>query len=173
MTDGPKYTSTLKLNQKTVQKNLDMLIDGYDGIPASNGYIDIIILRERYVDFINALTELNLAIECVSWWCLATDENKEQYGCPHGYGGPMTKFGWFSELSHDFDEIEKKEIERLECEYSSERVRRINEIAAAIIKDKRTITYGDGSYLVFARNTCLTPAFWIRVPDDWERQEKV
>lgn len=161
MTDGNKYTSTLKRNQETVQKNLDRLIDEFDGIPVGNGYIDIIILRERYVDFINRLTELHLAIECISWWCHATDENIGKFGCPHGFGGPMTQFGWFSEMC-EYHDIDKDAIGHLENEYTSESVRRINEMAAKMIMDN----------LAFQKRICLTPGFWIRVPDDWIRETK-
>ncbi len=170
MNESLKYTSTLKQNQKVVQKKLDRLIDEYAGNPVGNGYIDIIILREKYIDFINGLTELNLAIECVGWWCRAIDENKKNCGCPHGYGGPMTQFGWFSEMCHDFDEINKDAIDNLESKYTSSNVKAINELAATIIKDKRTMTYADGSYLTFQGNVCLTPGFWIRVPADWRRE---
>ncbi len=173
MNDMSEYTSKLKQNRLAIRRDLNNLITEYEGTPASNGYIDIIIVREKFEPFIGELTKLGLAIESISWWCNATDENKKQFGCPHGYGGPMTKFGWFSELSHDFDEIDTKEIEHLERNCTNENIKRINNISTAIIMNKRTITYADGSYLVFEKNPCLTPGFWIRVPDDWRNQENV
>ena len=173
MTIKQEYLRILKQEQETFQRDLDKLIDEYEGYSVGIGYIDIIIVRNRIDSFIDALTNLGLAIESVSWWCNATDENKKKFGCPHGYGGPMTKFGWFSEMCHDFDEIDEKEIKHLERDYTKENIKRINDIAATIIKNKRTITYADGSYLVFEKNPCLTPGFWIRVPDDWRRRENV
>lgn len=164
-----QYTSALKLHQKTIQQQLDNLIEQFTGEPVGDGYIDIIIIRERYAEFIHTLTALNLAIECVSWWCHATDEHKASLGCPHGFGGPMTRFGWFSEMSFDFDEIAQEAINCLENSYTPANVKRINEMAAEIIRSKRTGPYPDGSYLEFQKDCCLTPGFWIYVPSDWRR----
>ncbi len=171
MTDTHAYTSKLNQNRSAIRRDLNNLIADYEGTLVGKGYIDIIIVRDKVQPFINELTKLGLAIESISWWCHATDENKKMFGCPHGYGGPMTIFGWFSEMCHDFDDIDRTEIENLERDYSNENIKRVNDIAAAIIENKRTIPDSDGSYLVFENNPCLTPGFWIRIPDGWRIQE--
>ncbi len=172
MTNSSQYTSYLTDNQSEIQKGLDKLIVQYEGNPVGNGYIDIIVIRERYADFISSLTDNGLVVEAISWWCLASEENKESYGCPHGYGGPMTKFGWFSELSHDLDEIDDQFIEQLESEFTQNNIELINDNAKEIIKHKITMPYSR-SKLEFQANSCLTPGIWIRVPQDWIREDGI
>ena len=98
MTTEKRYISSLN---KQKQGQINQLIADY-GVYSGTRYSDIIIPRDRFVEFINSLTNIGIAINSVGWWCNATDENKTKYGCPHGYGGPMTKFGWFSEMCHAF-----------------------------------------------------------------------
>ncbi len=167
MTNTLQYLAALDQQQHTIQQNLNKLIDDYGAHPVGNGYIDIIVLRDRYVNFIDALTDLNLAIEYITWWCHATDEHKVQYGCPHGSGGPMTKFGWFSEITFSDDEIDKQLIQELELNFTPENINKVNIVAASIIENKKIDSFADGNSLIFQENECLTPAFWIRVPDNW------
>lgn len=159
------YLSTID-KQKQIQ--LEKLIELYDIYVVGNGYVDLIIMKDKYSDFIDDLSEIGLMIEGISWWCNATDDNKSKYGCPHGYGGPMTKYGWFSEMSHDYDDLEN-EILVVDI-FSQDSVREINEKAKNIIKSKRTITYADGSFLTFKDNPCLTPGLCIYVPENWTRE---
>ena len=103
------YISTID-TQNQVQ--LEKLIELYDIYVVGTGYVDLIIMRDKYSDFIDDLSAIGLMIESISWWCNATDDNKSKYGCPHGYGGPMTKYGWFSEMSHDYNDLEKRDFVR-------------------------------------------------------------
>lgn len=166
-------TSYILSLDRQKQMHLDGLIEKFQAYPVGTGYIDIIILRDQYVDFINELTELNLAVNSISWWCHATEENKTKYGCPHGYGGPETQFGWFSEMSHDFDDIEEIEHEHffiLDKSFDSDVIKEVNDKSISIIQNKKTITHADGNFLVFQNNPCLTPGIWVYVPDEWTRQ---
>jgi len=161
----------MSLLDKQKQKQLDELIARYAVYSSDTSYGDIIVPRDGVVDFVNGLTNIGVAINSLNWWCDATDENKNKYGCPHGYGGPMTGVGWFSEMCHDFDEIsatEKGLFLSLDADFKSETVKIINDKIIELIKNKRTITYSDGTFLTFQNNPCLTPGLDLYVPNDWK-----
>ena len=132
-------------------------------------YIDIIVSRNNYIDFINELTKFKFVIEAISWWCHCTTYNEKNLGCPHGYGGPKSKYfeGWYSERSHDFDEIDQNDIDELGNDFNETTVKKINNKALNIINNKQTISYEDGTFHEFKKDICLTPGLWVRVPDDW------
>ncbi len=148
---------------------LDRLVARYSVHIVGDGYIDIIVTRDRCFDFINELTGAGLVIEAVSWWCHATDQNKRVLGCPHGYGGPMTAIGWFSELSHDFDELTEEEMAGLKANDFHNEVTRINNNMIETIRCKVTLPLADGTSLRFSEHACLTPGIWVHVPEDWKR----
>ena len=160
MTTDTKYISTL---DKDKQEKVDQLIDKYEVPVVGTGYIDIILPRDRFEKFISDLTDLNIAIESISWWCHATDSNKKDLGCPHGMGGPMTKYGWFSEIVQEHDELTN--------DYDNEPIKTINQRALSAIKNKRTENY-DGTTWTFDKTYCLTPGLWLHVPHEWTRKEK-
>jgi len=150
------------------QEELDRLISRYGvGYPPVGSYIDIIVGRERCMDFVGDLTDMGFAIEAVSWWCHATEENKRSLGCPHGYGGPMTEVGWFSEITHEFDEVDSNDIVEIDLRYDQDAVQRMNASMAETIRNKQVLTAGP--VLSFSGAGCLTPGFWIRVPEVWKR----
>lgn len=156
------------------QKQLDELIVKFAVYSSGTVYGDIIVPRNNVADFIYALTTLGIAVNSVSWWCNATDENKNKYSCPHGYGGPMTRVGWFSEMCHDFDEIHAMERERflsLDTEFESETIKIINDKVMKLIHNKRTTTYADETFLTFQNNPCLTPGFDLYVPSCWKGKQ--
>ncbi len=166
-----KYLLTLDTK---IQKQLDLLIEKFEAYPVGTGYIDIIVLGDKYIEFINELTDLGLAVNSISWWCNASKENKKKYGCPHGYGGPKTQFGWFSEILDEFDNVEEAEQQnfiKLNKNFSSDIIKKINNKAKSIIKNKKTKPKADENYLVFQKSPCLTPGIWIQVPDDWRSKE--
>jgi hypothetical protein len=171
MTTEKTYISSLD-NQK--QEQLDNLIEKYAVYSNDTVYGDIIVPRDNFVEFINCLTNIGVVINSIDWWCNATDENKNKYGCPHGYGGPMTKVGWFSEMSHDFDDICKIESDlflSLDTDFKTEVVKKINDKSIGLIQNKRTNTYVDGTFLTFKNNPCLTPGLDLYVPNDWEKKK--
>jgi hypothetical protein len=169
MTTEKSYISSLN---KQKQGQINQLIADH-GVYSGTRYSDIIIPRDQFVEFINSLTNIGIAINSVGWWCNATDKNKTKYGCPHGYGGPMTKFGWFSEMCHDFDEIGEIENElflSLANDFKPETIKSINEKVIILILNKRTITFSDGTFLTFENNPCLTPGLALYVPKDWTNE---
>ncbi|MCB9164477.1 MAG: hypothetical protein H6592_08595 [Flavobacteriales bacterium] len=161
-----KYLDTIAERQI----ELDRLVETYAAAVVGNGYIDIIVPRERYMDFFEELTKSGFAVEAVSWWCHATEENKRSLGCPHGYGGPMTSIGWFSELSHDFDEATDEDTQRLDGVDIRSEVRRLNDRMIAIIQNKEILKMANGRSLKFSADGCLTPGIWVRVPENWMRE---
>ena len=170
MTTEKSYISSL---DKQTQLQLDKLIDKYAVYSSDTAYDDIIVPRNNISDFIDGLTKIGIAINSLDWWCNATEENKNKYGCPHGYGGPMTKAGWFSEMSHDFDEIcalEQDLFLSLDTDFKVETVKAINDKAIQHIQNKRTITYADGTFLTYQNNPCLTPGLDLYVPNDWKKK---
>ena len=130
----------------------------------------ILLFQEKNISiFIEGLTILEIAIEAVSWWCNATDNNKKENGCPHGYGGPITKYGWFTEMCHDFDEIEKEVLAGLDNNCNHKLIKDINDKVKQIIENKQTVKNAEGLSLKYNSNSCLTPALWLYVADDWVR----
>jgi len=131
-------------NAQKRKQQLDYLVLKHKGQPVGDGYIDIIVSRDNYAAFVEDLTTNKFAIVAVSWWCHCTPENKTRFGCPHGYGGPKSIYfdGWFSERSHDFDEVVK---DRQKDEDEAEFVKRVNDTAMDIIENKRTVPYADGT----------------------------
>ena len=161
------YLQTLD-NQKQIQ--LNRLIEKYDVYAAGSGYIDLIVSREKYVDFIDDLTLTGLMVEAVSWWCHVTEQNKKRFGCPHGYGGPNTKNGWFTEMSHDFDDLESEILQMTTNIVEQNSIKLINDKVKSLIANKQTIKDGNGNQLTFNKNPCLTPGIWIKVPNNWIRE---
>lgn len=169
MTTEKTYISTL---DKQKQEQLEVLIEKYAVYSSDTAYGDIIVPRDCFMEFINGLTDIGVAIDSILWWCNATEENKSKYGCPHGYGGPMTKVGWFSEMVHEFDEIRELYQDlflSLDNNFKAETLKKINDKAIELIQNKRTITHADGTFLTFQDNLCLTPGLDLYVHNDWKR----
>lgn len=87
------------------QFELDKILVKYKAQPVGDGYIDIIVSRENYNDFILELYQNNFNITDISWWewCFENEISK------YGMGGVRSNFydGWFSELSVDTDKIKE------------------------------------------------------------------
>lgn len=154
------------------QQELELLVAKHAVYSSEKAYGDIIVPRASIVEFIKGLTKIGITIDSLDWWCNATDENTIKYGCPHGYGGPLTEIGWFSEMCHDFDDISEIENElffSLANDFKVEIIENINANIIDLIQKKRTITFANGTFLTFAKNSCLTPGFNLLVPNDWTR----
>lgn len=163
------YLQTLEQNKAQVQPWLDELLLKYKGQPIGWGYADIIIPRELVTDFIHELSRQGIAVWSVTWWCHCVPDNPKSIGCPHGGGGPQSKYygGWFSECYWADDEIPQDILDRLNNTFTIADVEAINEKVLQIILNKKISTGANDNYLLFERDHCLTPAFWPHVPDDW------
>jgi hypothetical protein len=156
------YLDDLKINSTLIQKELEFLLSEYKVQPVGNGYIDMITANELVVDFINELTNKDLVIEGVTWWCHCTEKSKEVLACPHGMGGPISAYydGWFSEteipMFLPFNELENITLKRTVGD-----IKPINDLVIKYIKEEFPKS---DDYI-----ECLVPAIWLLVPDDWER----
>ncbi|QHI73476.1 hypothetical protein [Aminipila terrae] len=126
------------------KKALDKLLLTYKIQPVGWGYIDCICIKENVFEFINSLTELGIKVTDITWWYHCVIGEKKEKGCPHGGGGPMSKYfdGWFSEM-YQIPNIKVKDNK---------------EINSYVFNEWPNTS----DYL-----PCLIPAFWLDVPDDW------
>ena len=139
------------------KNRLDILLELHKAQPIGYGYIDIIVLRENYVQFINDLIQNGYLIKSISWWEWCP-QGKE---CEYGLGGPKSIFhdGWFSELPVDIDDI--KIDTNLKNEDEFEKIKYLIE--------NKTIKYPK-EIMTFKQNNWLTPAIWLDVPNDWRNK---
>lgn len=136
---------------------LDIILEKHKAQPVGHGYIDIIISRQNYKDFIYDLVTNGFKITSVSWWewCEGKNENE------HGLGGPESIFykGWFSEIPVEVDDF------NFSVDTTNENVLRdiLNKIEA------KTISFSDET-VTFDESNWLTPAIWLDVPEDWRNR---
>ena len=126
-----------------IKNKLDDLLLRYKVQPVGWGYIDCITIKENTSDFVNSLTKLGIGISELTWWCHCAVEGNKSTGCPHGGGGPRSKYfdGYFSEMYQI----------PIRCFSHND------EVLHFIISEWPA----NKDYL-----PCLVPAFWLNVPDD-------
>jgi hypothetical protein len=136
---------------------LDNIIEKHKAQPVGHGYIDIIVSRENYKDFISDLVTTGYKIESVSWWewCDERKENK------YGLGGPESIFykGWFAEIPVPLDDFSFSK------DTNKENI--IKEVLNKI--ETKTISFPD-KIVTFNGNSWLTPAIWLDVSDEWKNK---
>lgn len=83
------------------EKILNSLMNKYKVQAIGNGYLDCVVV-ENVSSFIHELTNVKIKVTNISFWCHCTEKHKHTYNCPHGMGGPKSKYydGWFSEMCH-------------------------------------------------------------------------
>jgi hypothetical protein len=135
----------------------DNILENHKEQPVGHGYIDIIVSRDNYKDFISDLVTNGYKIESVSWWewCEKNKENE------YGLGGPESIFykGWFSEIPVNVDDF------RFSADTTKENI--IKEVLNKI--ETKTISFSDVT-VTFKTSNWLTPAIWLDVPDDWRNK---
>lgn len=136
---------------------LDKILEKHKAQPVGHGYIDIIVSRANYKDFISDLVTNGFKIASISWWEWCTDKNESDYGL----GGPESIYfkGWFSEIPSDIDDLSPLTNTTTE--------NTISEIIRTI--EAKTISFSDET-VAFNKSTWLTPAIWLDVPDDWRNK---
>jgi hypothetical protein len=139
------------------KKILDDILQKHKAQPVGHGYIDIIVSRDNYRDFVSELVTNGFKIESISWWEWCADTNESEYGL----GGPESIFyrGWFSEIPVDVDDF------NFSADTTQESI--IQEILKKI--ETKTISFFDET-VTFNQNNWLTPAIWLDVPDDWRNK---
>ena len=136
---------------------LDNIIEKHKAQPVGHGYIDIIVSRDNYSDFIEEIVNSGYKVDSVSWWEHCLDNKTPEYGL----GGPESIFydGWFAEIPIKMDDIQLS----ASCNEKEKMETIIN-----LIKTKK-ISFGDEK-ITFQNNQWLTPALWLNVPDEWRNK---
>jgi len=153
------YISRLEQHAATIKPRLDQLLVDLEATPVGHGYIDIIVLRDRWDVFVDSVTGIGIAISHMTLWCHASEANQARYGCPHGLGGPMTKHGWITEMAGDWvfnAEALVPVAEDVDGD-GRDRVDRWNAAARDSLR----------SDLFCNQSPCYLPGFWLKVPEGW------
>ena len=139
------------------RNTLDDILEKQKAQPVGHGYIDIIVSRDNYMDFVSDLVTNDFKIKSVSWWEWRADKKQNEYGL----GGPESIFykGWFSEIPVDVDDF------NFSVDTAKENI--IKEIIEKI--EKKTISFSNET-VTFKESNWLTPAIWLDVPDDWRNK---
>ena len=138
---------------------LDRIIAKHKAQPVGWGYIDIVVRREHYRNFVEDILRAGINIGSISWW-----EYVDEMGKPntYGMGGPRSRFydGWFAEVGTELDEVPLSHSIELQ-------LTKIIDIVEN--KQIRLATLPDIS---FKGCRSLTPAFWLDVDDDWRNEQE-
>ena len=131
-----------------IKSDLDKLIKRHKVEPVGWGYIDCIISLDNVFDFINDLSDMGVKVSTLTWWCHCKGQSLV---CPHGMGGPRSRYydGWFSEMWFEMLDFEN------------------NEQVIAYLKnpkDKTMLQWFE------SRPKCLVPALWLDVPKNWRNE---
>jgi hypothetical protein len=148
------------MNLISDRKNvLDKMLVQYKAQPVGSGYIDIIVHRQNYKEFLKELLQNAFIIENISWWEYCNNEEESEYGS----GGPRSIYypGWFSELSIEQDDL------FITLEQINEQFEEVLTSIINIIENKR-IVFPDKEIISFRSSAWLTTGFWLKVPDEWK-----
>lgn len=138
---------------------LESILEKHKAQPVGSGYIDIIVRRENYKDFIVDLLNNDFKIVDISWWEWLPGNSINRYGM----GGPISKYydGWFSELTIDIDSLTIETLDKNEL---------LDNITSLI--ENKSITFAD-EIVTYRNNDWLTPAIWLEVPDLWNNADHI
>jgi hypothetical protein len=150
----------LAARRNEVQPELDAFLVASDLHPFGWGYIDIIAPLERCEEFVSKVTALEIPIPMIALWCHCTDQNRQRYGCPHGFGGPACEGGFFSEMCEP-DSFEPS-IPESRSDRSEDLATLLRDCNAQAIECVRA-----GMKRMEDYSPCLVPGFWLAVPEDW------
>jgi hypothetical protein len=160
------YLQNLHNNQDQFQKTIDDLLGKYNVQPVGNGYIDLIVDCDRSLQLVDEFAKMTVAVERLTWWCHTTPESTLKYGCPHGLGGPLNRFGegHFSECTH-YPEFVLAEHHSPIDEYSLEPHLFAEKCSQLVTNYIKNALPNESFY-----SPCLQPGFWLNVPFDWKRK---
>jgi hypothetical protein len=135
------------------KSKLDDILQRHKAQPVGQGYIDIIVSRDNYKDFVSELIMNDYRIRSISWWEWCPKDKENEYGL----GGPESKYfdGWFSEIPAEVDDLD------YDTTFG-------NEVVTKYVIDKienKTISFSDET-VIFKESNWLTPAIWLDVPND-------
>ena len=166
-----RYLDYLNQNRENIVGHLELILNEYKVQPVGSGYIDCIVMKYNFKDFIKEVTRLGVVINISSWWCYVNSSHPITPECPHGMGGPISEYyeGWFSELQNDFYDVGEEIVDKLLESYDSQLVYSINMKVINDINDllKIPFRYTPNDYI--EGNKCVMTGLWLLVPDDWKR----
>lgn len=138
------------------KENLDNILTKYKVQPVGDGYIDLIVKRENYKEFIEEVLLNGFEVKSISWWEWCSPEEKPKFGL----GGPNSEFyiGWFAELPIELDEVSLEDGQ----------LNQPDELFSFI--ESKSIVFPEGK-ITFKNAEWLTPALWLNVPGDWRNKQ--
>ncbi len=166
-----RYYDYLESNKKEIVSQLEKLLTKYKVQPVGTGYIDCIVMKDNFEDFIKEITSLGILVSDVSWWCYVNTSDKGPTECPLGMGGPHSDYydGWFSELQNELFETDEVKVNSIMNSYDKKSINSLN--TQTIIGIKKMLNtpfrYTPTEYIEEIK--CVMPGLWLLVPDQWER----
>ncbi|HWB28275.1 MAG TPA: hypothetical protein VG738_22535 [Chitinophagaceae bacterium] len=85
------------------KKVLDDILQKHKAQPVGHGYIDIIVSRDNYKDFVSDLVTNGFKIKSISWWKWCADKKENEYGLGRLEG--IFYKGCFSEIPVNVDDF--------------------------------------------------------------------
>lgn len=160
------YISRLLADATWYQAGIEDLLERYQVVPVGNGYIDLIVMREKAVQLVRDLIHLPVGVSHVTWWCWAPADERDRLGCPHGGGGPRHPFGdyYFGECTqHPWFSVAEQGVN---LNANSADPKELAVECAALVCD--FVERGVTREPYFTE--CLQPGLWLHVPDEWRRK---
>jgi hypothetical protein len=140
---------------KITKAELDKLLVDYGGQSVGSGYTDIIVKRDNYKAFVEAILSNEIKIYTITWWeyCEFFDIKPK-----YGMGGPQSVFypGWFAEIvTTDGTDFDRVDVTKDNQETNNDIIR---------IIENKTFQFGNDMFS-FQDYEPLTPAFWLFIPN--------
>ena len=156
------YFERLLRTGEGMQHAIEALLAQYRVQPVGTGYIDLILPCPPAVALIQAVADLGVAIERMTWWCHATEESRTVLGCPHGGGGPRAhaSTGIFSEC-YGYPDF-------LPTTPDSGWSMVPEQVAAVCSLQAETYLTTRLAHEPFY-SSCLHVGLWLAVPEQWNR----
>ncbi len=159
-----RYLDGIRASEPELIAEVERLLEKSRTTPVGDGFIDIITPADNIESFLESMTNLGIAINVVTLWCDCTPNNKDRYGCPHGFGGPRYESGYYSEMcERDPFDVAKSYPDLIADDAAPEDL--VNKYNAAVREYVETGIKSRPEY-----SPCLVPGFWLVVPKAWKRQ---
>lgn len=158
-----KDENSIKEKMDSIIKNNEVEIVGYN-------YGECIVRKEKLDLVFEMISDIGIIISAISWWCNVENEESERKGCPHGMGGPRSKYGygWYSELQNPMINLEDDLLIELKITFNLEKIKKSNLEILNELNTRLSTPFLYTSTNIIEDNRCVTPALWIEVPDTWK-----
>lgn len=157
------YIDFLVKHQTEKQIELENLLEKYKVQPVGDGFTDLILTMDLLESFILDLTTHGFIVQTIAWWCHCTDGNQQNFGCPHGMGGPKSLYydGWFSEMGY-YQDVPETDLQNIRTPFQVDEIASVNNRMLQLAKQD----------LVQNKISldCLVPGIWLYIPEDWYRK---